>query len=611
MPIGRDWRRIARMNRVSESFTLLLCSVLFAAPAWAGPAVSFAFFEQSGCGPNNVEGWEFHTTAAITVSALGVYDSSRNGLDFDIPVGLYDADCKLLTSVTIPAGTGAVLLNGYRYLGIDPVMLPADQTFRIGAVMHCMDFTPEFNTLTNVSLDASLTAVQTRRIAFGSSLACPTQTSSLFSFAPNFLIGPACGNGVVQTGEQCDDGNTTDGDCCSATCQYETKESPCPADANPCTEDVCDGTGICVHPAGNAGAICRPAAGECDVAEQCDGNSTACPPDGFEPDGTPCTDDGLFCTGNETCQSGTCTSEGNPCEMDVCDEGIDECVTPSPTTTATPTATLTATATTTASETPTRTGTATRTATASPTATRTASAASTATRTPTPSATLTPTGSITPTQAGSPTPTPSTAGTATATRSATMTRTALGTAASTATATSTPSVTSTPGGTTPTRSKTLTATVTFSATVTATRTAVGTAASTQTASGTSTRTPTATSSALVTSTGSHSPTVTLTATGAATPSALATATRSATPTASSETTVTPLPTATHTPEIVPCAGDCNGDGMVAIGELIIGVNIALGNQPLANCLALDSNSNGMVQINELIAAVTAALTGCP
>jgi len=51
--------------------------------------------------------------------------------------------------------------------------------------------------------------------------------------------------------------------------------------------------------------------------------------------------------------------------------------------------------------------------------------------------------------------------------------------------------------------------------------------------------------------------------------------------------------------------------MVAIGELIIGVNIALGNQPLANCLALDSNSNGMVQINELIAAVTAALTGCP
>ncbi|MBV8762571.1 MAG: DUF4215 domain-containing protein [Deltaproteobacteria bacterium] len=31
-----------------------------------------------------------------------------------------------------------------------------------------------------------------------------------------------CGNGTVDTGEQCDDGNTTDGDGCSATCQDET-----------------------------------------------------------------------------------------------------------------------------------------------------------------------------------------------------------------------------------------------------------------------------------------------------------------------------------------------------------------------------------------------------
>lgn len=30
-----------------------------------------------------------------------------------------------------------------------------------------------------------------------------------------------CGNGIVQQGEQCDDGNTADGDCCSSTCQSE------------------------------------------------------------------------------------------------------------------------------------------------------------------------------------------------------------------------------------------------------------------------------------------------------------------------------------------------------------------------------------------------------
>jgi cysteine-rich repeat protein len=34
---------------------------------------------------------------------------------------------------------------------------------------------------------------------------------------------PRCGNGVVESGEQCDDGNTTSGDGCSATCQLEPK----------------------------------------------------------------------------------------------------------------------------------------------------------------------------------------------------------------------------------------------------------------------------------------------------------------------------------------------------------------------------------------------------
>jgi cysteine-rich repeat protein len=36
---------------------------------------------------------------------------------------------------------------------------------------------------------------------------------------------PVCGNGVVETGETCDDGNTVSGDGCSATCQVETGES--------------------------------------------------------------------------------------------------------------------------------------------------------------------------------------------------------------------------------------------------------------------------------------------------------------------------------------------------------------------------------------------------
>jgi len=54
-------------------------------------------------------------------------------------------------------------------------------------------------------------------------------------------------------------------------------------------------------------------------------------------------------------------------------------------------------------------------------------------------------------------------------------------------------------------------------------------------------------------------------------------------------------------------GDCNGDGMVSISELITGVNIALGNLPVTACPAFDTNRDGRVTIEELIAAVNAAL----
>ncbi len=59
-----------------------------------------------------------------------------------------------------------------------------------------------------------------------------------------------------------------------------------------------------------------------------------------------------------------------------------------------------------------------------------------------------------------------------------------------------------------------------------------------------------------------------------------------------------------------CVGDCNGDEEVTINELIIGVNIALGNATVDDCPAFDTNDDGEVTINELIAAVNNALSGC-
>ena len=60
-----------------------------------------------------------------------------------------------------------------------------------------------------------------------------------------------------------------------------------------------------------------------------------------------------------------------------------------------------------------------------------------------------------------------------------------------------------------------------------------------------------------------------------------------------------------------CVGDCNGDGAVAINELITGVNIALGSANVSACSSFDVNKDGSVAINELISGVNNALGGCP
>lgn len=51
--------------------------------------------------------------------------------------------------------------------------------------------------------------------------------------------------------------------------------------------------------------------------------------------------------------------------------------------------------------------------------------------------------------------------------------------------------------------------------------------------------------------------------------------------------------------------------MVTVSELILAVNIALGNAQLSLCMPIDTSGNGTVEVNELIQAVNAALSGCP
>jgi hypothetical protein len=81
----------------------------------------------------------------------------------------------------------------------------------------------------------------------------------------------------------------------------------------------------------------------------------------------------------------------------------------------------------------------------------------------------------------------------------------------------------------------------------------------------------------------------------------------ATPTPTPSPSAPPVPTPTSTP--VPCVGDCDGSGEVAIDEILVLVNIALGNADVPAC-PHGVPSGDQVDVALILRAVNNALSGC-
>jgi uncharacterized repeat protein (TIGR01451 family) len=134
-----------------------------------------------------------------------------------------------------------------------------------------------------------------------------------------------CGDSILNPGEQCDDGNTLDGDCCSSMCQFEAAGSSC-NDGNACTQtDTCQ-AGVCT----GANPVVCTALDQCHDVGVCDPTTGTCS-NPAKLNGTIC-EDGLFCTVGDTCQAGVCTgsardcSDAIVCTADSCDEAANQCV---------------------------------------------------------------------------------------------------------------------------------------------------------------------------------------------------------------------------------------------------------------------------------------------
>ncbi len=150
-----------------------------------------------------------------------------------------------------------------------------------------------------------------------------------------------CGNGVVDLGEQCDDGNLVAGDCCSPLCQFDAAGSACAT--NVCISgSTCDGAGVCTGGTPNT-ARCNDG-NACTTADTCAGGVCVGGPAPNCNDGNVCTtdtcnpatgcvntnntstcDDGNACTTADTCSGGQCIggpplncNDGTVCTTDSC-----------------------------------------------------------------------------------------------------------------------------------------------------------------------------------------------------------------------------------------------------------------------------------------------------
>jgi len=146
---------------------------------------------------------------------------------------------------------------------------------------------------------------------------CATNRCNLATVPPVCAPPVGCGNGLLEAGEACDDGNNMNGDGCTAACEIE--------DGNPCTAHAECSSGVCDM--NEAPPLCEPA-GSCgngvlDVPESCD--------DGNVMTGDGCSniclfEDGEPCADNAQCESTICDAlDSNTCEpVNTCGNGAVE-----------------------------------------------------------------------------------------------------------------------------------------------------------------------------------------------------------------------------------------------------------------------------------------------
>src|ERR1700730_11060253 len=137
--------------RKSSPVWMAACLLIFLFAAGVASGQNTLLLDAGTGNIRTVGGFSFWRTFRVGftnefVLALGVWDGANgmngsvgDGLQSSIPVGLFDSSGTLLASTTIPSGTTATLLNGFRYVSIAPVNLLSGNTYTLAAYYSSSD----------------------------------------------------------------------------------------------------------------------------------------------------------------------------------------------------------------------------------------------------------------------------------------------------------------------------------------------------------------------------------------------------------------------------------------------------------------------------------------
>ena len=76
-------------------------------------------------------GYTFDVVSPFTVQYLGYFDADGDGLAQSHDIGLWDPTGTLLASATVSAGTGNILLDGFRLVAVTPFILAAGSGYHV------------------------------------------------------------------------------------------------------------------------------------------------------------------------------------------------------------------------------------------------------------------------------------------------------------------------------------------------------------------------------------------------------------------------------------------------------------------------------------------------